>query len=434
MQFSRMSRWDPASYEGIAWNWPESVMASIGSVLRLRKEKVDPKVMPFSALRPITIHFDGSVSERKIESSRQYTMDMYWARPRDIVVAKIDLKNGAVSVIPDDWCNVAVTNHFAVYEPDETSIVPEYLCIIVQVNFFKAYLNRNKVGAEGRKEVKLDFFESIEIPLPPLDIQRAIVQKWEDAQGELHSALLTLANVSKELNKILRDSQGSHAENHEILKRHSFALKLTDLTRWDLKTARATIFRNNNPAFRPMGEFVEEATEMVKPWESPDKEWPVYGVNNINGVFFSHYQKGKDFNASYKIIRKEWFFHNPTRSSVGSLGMVPEDVMEDAITSPEYQVWRIKQGLTPEYVAALITTPFFISLIQFHRVGAVKQRLYVENLLQIPIPVISDEEQRSVAEVRKIALMRIRLAKDTIEKTKREIEKAIMGDVSIYAQ
>ena len=80
---------------------------------------------------------------------------------------------------------------------------------------------------------------------------------------------------------------------------------------------------------------------------------------------------------------------------------------EDALTSPEYQVWRIKQGLLPGYVAVLINTPFFISLIQFHRVGAVKQRLYVENLLEIPIPVLPDEEQQAIAGAREVALRRV---------------------------
>jgi type I restriction enzyme S subunit len=49
-----------------------------------------------------------------------------FARPGNIVVAKIDLKNGAVGIVPD-WPNVVVTNHFAVYSPDCSRLVPEYL-------------------------------------------------------------------------------------------------------------------------------------------------------------------------------------------------------------------------------------------------------------------------------------------------------------------
>ena len=204
------------------------------------------------------------------------------------------------------------------------------------------------------------------------------------------------------------------------------AVRWNEMPRWDAKTARAAAFRAANLAFRPLGEFAEEATELVKPWEQPEKDWPVYGVNNKDGVFFSYYQKGAEFNAPYKRILKDWFFHNPTRSSVGSLGIVPE-VPEDAITSPEYQVWRIKQGLIPGYVAVLINTSFFISLIQFHRVGAVKQRLYVENLLEIPVPVIPDDEQRAIALRREAALQRTRDAERARTLAAAEVEATILG-------
>jgi hypothetical protein len=40
-------------------------------------------------------------------------MQMFRALPSDIVVSKIDLKNGAVGIVPDDWEKVAVTGHFA---------------------------------------------------------------------------------------------------------------------------------------------------------------------------------------------------------------------------------------------------------------------------------------------------------------------------------
>ena len=165
----------------------------------------------------------------------------------------------------------------------------------------------------------------------------------------------------------------------DVLNQRWLVARWSDLIALDMKSARAAIFRLDNPTFRPLREFAEEATYLVKPWEEPEKDWPVYGVNNKDGVFFSHFQKGNDFNAPYKRIRKDWFFHNPTRSSVGSLGIVP-DVPTDAITSPEYQVWRINSGLLPGFVATLIGTQLFIDLIQIHRVGAVKQRLYVENL------------------------------------------------------
>lgn len=184
--------------------------------------------------------------------------------------------------------------------------------------------------------------------------------------------------------------------------------------RWDLKGAKAFRFRAEHPNFVPLGQFVEERTELVRPSLRPDDEWPVYGVSNVDGVFLSHMQLGRDFKAPYKRIEEDWFFHNPTRANVGSLGRVP-DVPQNAITSPEYQVWSISDPQwSPDYVEALIKMPFFNYLVQIHRVGAVKERLYTSNLMEMPVPPhgpafqqrIVDEWKALNAEVSK-ALARI---------------------------
>ena len=183
-----------------------------------------------------------------------------------------------------------------------------------------------------------------------------------------------------------------------------------------------------------MGDFIEEATELVRPSAEPEKDWPVYGVNNKEGVFLNGYQKGKSFNAAYKRVRKDWFFHNPTRCNVGSLGIVP-DVPEDAITSPEYQVWRLKQAATEtmlhDFVAILIQTRFFIDLIQFNRVGAVKQRMYTENLCQLRIPYLPEPEQRKYTQARMRALADLDAAKSRLAQARTEVEAMILGSKKV---
>ncbi|WP_216329586.1 hypothetical protein [Deinococcus aestuarii] len=180
VRFKELTRWDPASYHGMTWHWTLEVLRPIGSVLRSRKLKIDLQATPFEGLQPITVHFDGSVSRR--QAKREYSLQLFAAMPGDLVVSKIDLKNGALGFVPEGWDNVAVTGHFAVYELDRSQILPEYLRRVIQLSSFKNHLWRNKVGAEGRKEVKLDFFEQQLIPLLPLAVQQAIVDCWQQGR------------------------------------------------------------------------------------------------------------------------------------------------------------------------------------------------------------------------------------------------------------
>ncbi len=229
--FKDLARWDPASFHGISWHWPKEVMSPIGSVLKQRKEKVDRSKVAFADLQPITIHFDGSIDPREVNENREYTMELFFARPGDIVVAKIDLKNGAVGIIPSHMKNTVVTGHFAVYEPDLAKLTPEYLLRIIQTKFFKAYLWRNKVGAEGRKEVKLDFFNLIEIPLPSLSTQKAIIERWANSKREIQEIRGELILLEKSYLSNIQKALGRNSRNG-LTQPKAFALWWSEIERW----------------------------------------------------------------------------------------------------------------------------------------------------------------------------------------------------------
>lgn len=374
----------------------------------------------------ITIHFDGVIEPREVQSVASFKGRLFIARAGQVVYSKIDVRNGAIGVIPESIPVCAVSAEYPVYNVNEDLATPAYIKLLFRTTRFREILNAMVSGASGRKRIQPDEIEKVAVPLPPLEVQQAIVARWQHAQKQLDAARKALVDVVTQLNDRFEEEQQLQGST-ELLNQRWLVVRWCDLARWDTKTARAAAFRLSALAFRPMGDFIEESTELVRPWEEPDKNWPVYGVNNRDGVFFSYYQKGAEFKAPYKRIRKDWFFHNPTRSAVGSLGIVPA-VPEDAITSPEYQVWRIRDGLVPGYVAAMISTPFFVNLVQFHRVGAVKQRLFVRNLLEIPIPVLAEDEQSLVAEKREAALAELEAARVNIQSVQAEVEAMILGE------
>ncbi|MBZ0292945.1 MAG: restriction endonuclease subunit S [Anaerolineae bacterium] len=331
------------------------------------------------------------------------------------------------AVVPSEHSNCYVSNEFPQFVVNQSLVLPLYIYLFFTTKEVTRVIDKLSVGSSAisRNRFKEEDFLDFTIPLPPMFIQEKIVQYWRTANTYLRNAKTELDTVISTLDKELHERYRPNDENSALVSRF-FVINWDKLDTWDAKNARAKAFSLETPAFVTLDTFAEESTILVKPWEDPKKEWPVYGVSNTEGVFFSHWQKGSKFSSPYKRIKKDWFFHNPTRSSVGSLGKVPE-VPDDAITSPEYQVWRIKDNTLPDYVDTLISTDFFIRLIQFHRVGGVKQRLYVDNLLKIPVPDLSLEEQRNFASSRKTALQNIEKAQFNLNKLKEELELIILG-------
>ena len=61
---------------------------------------------------------------------------------------------------------------------------PNYFRLLIQTAPFKNWLWANRSGADGRTEVKLDIFESLEIPLPTISEQDELLAAYSSALAE----------------------------------------------------------------------------------------------------------------------------------------------------------------------------------------------------------------------------------------------------------
>lgn len=427
--FQDLRRWDVGFFRQISWKWPSKYLKPIGSAIDQIVREV-PRGEYQRGMEIIDkISFGGELQSIELQESSSYKGRLFFAQAGELIYSKIRLKQGSVAVIPRDYQQLAVSAEYPVYRVNAEMVLSEYLLLVLRSRAFQNLLMGLSHGGSTKTRIHPREFERLTIPFPDLHIQRAIVAFWKTAAAAVDDAKGRLSEPVNALHRRLLGLYGKKAST-DVIHSRFFALDFKDLAGWDVKSGRASAFRLACPSFRPMGEFIEDSTVPVKPFDEPEKDWPVYGVNNKEGVFLNSHQKGAEFNAAYKRIRKDWFFHNPTRCNVGSLGIVPE-VPVDAITSPEYQVWRVKEGLRepllPDYVAVLIQTPFFLDLVQFNRVGAVKQRMYTENLMQVRIPYLRPEEQQRYAAARTAALADLDKARTRLEVARKEVEEMILG-------
>ena len=430
--FEDLTRWSVNSFFTTRWKWPSDLVKPLAAGLERKTVAIEKAKTVLDNVVLVSLHFNGEMEPRDV-SAVGFKGHLFLAEPGDVIYSKIDVRHGAISIVPDSLPRIAVSSEFPVYRVRPKVALPHYVKLLFRTDAFRRQINTLISGASGRKRIYPADLEEIAVPLPNLNIQREIVDFWREAEREVDTTRKNLTLPANALNTRLLELYRKES-SRDVIHSRFFALDFKDLAAWDMKSGRASAFRLACPSFRPMGDFIEEATELVHPFAEPEKEWPVYGVNNKEGVFLNGHQKGESFKAAYKRIRKDWFFHNPTRCNVGSLGIVP-DVPEDAITSPEYQVWRVKEDahapMLPGFIAVLIQTPFFIDLVQFNRVGAVKQRMYTENLCQLRIPYLPEAEQREYAQAREKALADLAAARDRLAQAREDVEAMILGVKSI---
>ncbi len=102
-------------------------------------------------------------------------------RNGDVIVAKITpcMENGKAAVARDlENAYGFESTEFHVLRPT-AAILAEYVYHFVRQKSFRRDAAENMTGSVGQKRVPVDYFQTVEIPLPPLAEQERIVAKVE---------------------------------------------------------------------------------------------------------------------------------------------------------------------------------------------------------------------------------------------------------------
>lgn len=105
----------------------------------------------------------------EIKAQRQYI-----AQPGQVIVSRIDARNGAIGVVPDDLAGAVVSNDFWLFDVDQAAINREYLGYVVASPEFTQQCIEASEGSTNRVRLQPAKFLELQIPVPPRDIQQRL--------------------------------------------------------------------------------------------------------------------------------------------------------------------------------------------------------------------------------------------------------------------
>lgn len=424
INFSDLERWDVKYFfVRIKSKYP---LVSLATFVHEHNEKIRPFEFPEETFKILGVNNVDGIFHAYDTLGKKIKQPYKKVNVGDFAYNPYRINIGSIGWVPAEHDGAFISPAYVVFSIDENVILPELFWFILKSDFFNKTLRAATAGSV-RMNLTYPLLESLKIPKLPLPLQKKIVAYWEKAQQAVSRINSNKSDLVDELNQFMI----GQTHKYKLLRYSKlFSASFSQAPQWDVKAGRAAVFKEANPSFIRLGNYTEECAYMIKPWEMPNKVWPIYGVNNKGGVFLSTIQETKDFNAAYKRIEKGWFFHNPTRANVGSLGIVPM-VPDDAITSPEYQVWKITGGFDPEFMDLLLQTEYFLTLVSFNRVGGVKQRMYYANLAEIRLPMISKKiQQKYVTRITEIEQLQV-TSKERLSEVRIQVEQLILGTLSV---
>lgn len=147
----------------------------------LTRVKDDVQIDDFTTYGRITIRMAGKgVTLRdRVIGSEIGTKRQFIARTGQFVLSKIDARNGAFGVLPDDCNNAIVTGNFWVFDVDHSQLDSRFFNYLSKSPGFVAACVAASDGTTNRRYLQEDAFLDMVVPTPDLTTQQALVSRLD---------------------------------------------------------------------------------------------------------------------------------------------------------------------------------------------------------------------------------------------------------------
>jgi len=161
------------------------------------------------------------------------TKKQYLIKLGQFILSKIDARNGAFGIVPEDLNGAVTTADFLSYEIDRDKINPYFLKLLTSTKQFLAYCQGASSGTTGRQRINEQSFLNAKIPLPSLDIQNQIASAYNRKVKLAEQQEQEAKQFKKEIEDYLVDILG--IEKLEKKKELKFTvIQFKSIEKWDV--------------------------------------------------------------------------------------------------------------------------------------------------------------------------------------------------------
>ena len=346
--------------------WPKRKIGEL-----LTRVKDDVQIDDFTTYGRITIRMAGKgvMLRDRVVGSEIGTKRQFIARTGQFVLSKIDARNGAFGVLPDDCDNAIVTGNFWVFDVDHSQLDSRFFNYLSKSPEFVAACVAASDGTTNRRYLQEEAFLDMVVPTPDLTAQQALVARLD-----------ALAEKTRQVE--------AHLDAVECIS-SSLLLSLHHKLAKDRRVQ--------------LGDVLEllELPEAITPAGS----YPQVGVRGFGGGLFPKAAVGGT-ETSYKAFNRLYegaIVLSQVKGWEGAIARCPKE-LERWFVSPEYRTFHCKANLaSDEYFGELVRTEWFWSQLQnaTRGVGARRERTRPEQFLNIELPMPHFDDQLRIVEILK---------------------------------
>ncbi len=207
----------------------------IGKFLKRNKEQVQIEDGVLYKRPTIRINGNGISLRDEVDGKNIGTKNQFRIYKDQFLLSKIDARNGAFGVVPQELDKGIITGNFWTFDVDYNLINPHYLTLLTGTKEFQKLCQTASVGTTNRNYLKEDLFLNFEIPLPTIKEQEDLLLNYKSKINQANLLKQQVGDFESEIKKYLANILGyEEIENSGKTKLGKFlqTIEFHTLDRW----------------------------------------------------------------------------------------------------------------------------------------------------------------------------------------------------------
>lgn len=405
----------------LSWSVSNLLTHTISSVFPLEqagkfltpvKEKITINDSTFYKQITVKINGNGVVKRGEKLGKDIGTKKQYIARKNQLIISKIDARNGAFGIVPEELDGAVVTADFMLFKVD--NINTEFLMLVLSSSKFRDQWQSRSSGTTNRQRVNQATVLSAMIPVPSEKKQEELLAIYLSALQKCSDKLMKIDKIEKELDDFIISSLGikihekDFSKNSNILQEVSFKT----LKRWDVWSNKGFI-SSSKYKIKKLKDLVTEkpfygAAEKAIPKKGDVRYIRITDIND-DGTLNEKFVSAQKVNAKYLLKTDDFliartgsvgrtFLYNESYGKAMFAGYLIKFILDKSQINPRYLLNYTKSSAYKKWIESnqRISSRPNINAQEFLESDIVLPPMYVQE----KITVLSDEKRKRIRELK----------------------------------
>ncbi len=357
------------------------------------------------------------------------TKKQYRASAGQFIISKIDARNGAFGIIPNELHNAIVTNDFPLFNINTKKINPQFLLLITTTKVFIKFAQSCSSGTTNRQRMDIDMFLNQKIPLPSLSEQEAIVNNYYTKIKEAEALEKQASDLEGEIEKYFLEQLG--LKPFSIKEKHC-TLQFTDylaLDRWDFFSTDTRIsaeLKKSKFELTTIGntyKFAKRSFNKTKFESETFKYIEIGAIDPNKGILEAkEIEVKKAPSRATQFVKSGDLIIGTTRPYLKKFAIVTDEYNENVCSSGFSVIEPSKDYYLP-YLLQFLKCTYGIEQLKNKMTGGLYPAITESELKEIKIPLPKFEIQQEIMELIEMKKSNILNNKELITSIKSEAEQ-----------